>query len=395
MIKKNRSGIEILRVLPTTLAMLAMAGLLAACSSAPTREPPAAEPPAPAPAEPMPMPMAAPEPEPAPPSGFRPDYPDRYVVRKGDTLWDIAGKFLSDPWRWPEVWQINPEIRNPHLIYPGDVIVLYYVDGQPRLGIEGAVPPPPPPTTRNLPVVKWEPRVRVTNIESAIETIPRQHIGPYLTQPVVVPDEILEDAPYIVSSYEEHLAAGTGHLIYARGEFKPGQGLYYVVRFGERLRDPQSGEVIGRKLTYLGTASLLRDGDPSTLRVTNAVLEILQGDLLLPVDQEEISLNFLPRAPSKQVEGQVVSVVNGLDGFGQYQVVILNRGERDGLEAGSVLAIYHRGRRQRDVLAGEYYVTPDEKAGTLMVFKTYEKISYALVLEAYRGLKVLDTVRNP
>ncbi|HEB58216.1 MAG TPA: LysM peptidoglycan-binding domain-containing protein [Gammaproteobacteria bacterium] len=390
MIKKNISGIEILRILP----MLVLAALLGACSTPAPQEPPAAEP-APPPSEPMPMPMAAPEPEPAPPSGFRPDYPDRYVVKKGDTLWDISAHFLNDPWRWPEVWQINPSIRNPHLIYPGDVIVLYYVDGQPRLGLEGSLPPPPPPTTRNLPVEKWTPKIRYTNIESAIETIPRQHIGPYLTQPVVVPDEILERAPYIVSSYEGHLAAGTGHQIYARGDFEAGQGVYYIVRFGERLRDPVTDDVIGRKLTYVGTANLLRSGDPATLRVTNSVLEVLQGDLLLPVDQEEISLNFLPRAPSREINGHIVAVVNGLESIGQYQVVILNRGERDGLEAGSVLAIYHGGKRERDIFSNEYYITPDEKAGVLMVFKTYEGISYALVMEAYRTLRILDVVRNP
>jgi hypothetical protein len=191
MLNNKPTGMTLTRL----LSLFVLGSGLVACASAP-------EEPAP---EPEPIIMAAPEPEPAPPpppAVFKPDYPDRYVVVKGDTLWDIASRFLNDPWLWPQVWQINPKIRNPHLIYPGDVIVLYYVDGKPYLTLEGVAGVVPP---KEIETVKLSPKVRYESLEKAIDTIPRSAIGPFLYRPRVVSKEEIDNAPYIVSSYEEHL----------------------------------------------------------------------------------------------------------------------------------------------------------------------------------------------
>ena len=187
MLNNKPTGITLTRL----LSLFVLGSGLMACASAP-------EEPAP---EPEPIIMAAPEPEPAPPPPpppvFKPDYPDRYVVVKGDTLWDIASRFLNDPWLWPQVWQINPKIRNPHLIYPGDVVVLYYVDGKPYLTLEGVAGVVPP---KEIETVKLSPQIRYDSLEKAIDTIPRSAIGPFLYRPRVVSKEEIDDAPYIVSS---------------------------------------------------------------------------------------------------------------------------------------------------------------------------------------------------
>ncbi len=391
MIKKNPFRIELTGLVLST-AMLALGG----CAGAPEQAPPP-------PTEPVAAPAPAPAPEPPvmeaepapPPSPMRPDVPDRYVVKKGDTLWDIAARFLKDPWRWPEVWHINPEIRNPHLIYPGDVILLYEVDGKPYLTLEGAARVPPPAPAPSLPVVKLEPRVRYEPIEKAIETIPRSVIGPFLTRPVVVPERELELAPYVVSSQEDHLVSGTGARIYARGKFRDGVGTYYIVRIGDVLRDPESGDVLGRTVLYLATANLLSPGDPTTLKVTKAEKEIIVGDRLLPAPKEDLAFNFFPRPPEKPVDGRIVSVLNGVVMIGHYDIVVLNRGSRHGLAPGHVLAVYRGGQRARDIFTGDFYTTPDERGGLAMVFKAYEDISFAIIMEAYRALRVADLVRNP
>ena len=393
MIKKNLFRIELTGLVLST-AMLALGGCAGTPEEAPPPRPGPVAVPAPVP-EPETYTVEA-EPAPAPsPSPMRPDVPDRYVVKKGDTLWDIAARFLKDPWRWPEVWHINPEIRNPHLIYPGDVIVLYEVDGKPYLTLEGAAQVPPPAPAPSLPVVKLEPRVRYEPIERAIETIPRSAIAPFLTRPVVVPERELELAPYVVSSQEDHLVSGTGARLYARGKFKSGVGTYYVVRIGDVLRDPETGDILGRTVLYLATANLLSPGDPTTLKVTKAEKEIIVGDRLLPAPEEDLTFNFFPRPPEKPVDGRIVSVLNGVVMIGQYNVVVLNRGARDGLAPGHVLAVYRGGQRARDIFTGDFYITPDERGGLAMVFKTYDDLSFAIIMEAYRALRVADLVRNP
>ena len=389
MLNNKPTGMTLTRL----LSLFVLGSGLVACASAP-------EEPAP---EPEPVIMAAPEPEPAPPpppAVFKPDYPDRYVVVKGDTLWDIASRFLNDPWLWPQVWQINPKIRNPHLIYPGDVIVLYYVDGKPYLtleGVAGVVPPGVAPP-KDIETVKLSPQIRYDSLEKAIDTIPRSAIGPFLYRPRVVTKEEIENAPYIVSSYEEHLISGTGNRVYAKNITNDQIAQYGVIRPGGVYRDPDTNEVLGYEVIRVAAARVVRIDDPTTLTLVHAKREVLNGDLLLPSEEGELDFNFFPQPPRDAINGQIISVFDGLEQIGQYNVVVLNRGKRDGLVPGNVLAIYQAGKQVADPQgksSTSRVTLPDERAGVLMVFRTYEKVSYALVMRATRAIHVYDRVSNP
>jgi len=321
------------------------------------------------------------------------DYPDRYVVKKGDTLWDIAATFLKSPWLWPEVWNINPKIRNPHLIYPGDVIVLHYVDGKPFLTLEGAGGVLPPP--KGIETVKLSPKVHAEQLEVAITTIPRSAIDAFLYAHRVVGERELEGAPYIVSTFEQHLVAGPGHKIYVRRLTNPQTTGFQIVRPGGIYKHPETNEILGYEAINLGESNLIKVGKPSTLRVNRAYREILDGDYLLPLLKKRKAINFLPKAPTNKVKGYIISVINSVNDIGQNNVVVLTLGEREGIEEGDVLDIYQGGVVVRDRKANEPVKLPDEKAGLLMVFRVFDKVSYALVLEATRVLHVLDVVQNP
>jgi hypothetical protein len=386
MLNNKPTGMTLTRL----LSLFVLGSGLAACASAP-------EEPAP---EPEPIIMAAPEPEPEPapsppPPVIKPDYPDRYVVVKGDTLWDISSRFLNDPWLWPQVWQINPKIRNPHLIFPGDVIVLYYVDGKPYLTLEGVAGVVPP---KEIETVKLSPQVRYDSLEKAIDTVPRSAIGPFLYRPRVVSKEEIDNAPYIVSSYEEHLISGTGNRVYAKKVTNEAIAQYGVIRPGEVYRDPDTNEVLGYEVVRVAAARVVRGGDPATLTLVNAKREVLNGDLLLPSEEGELDFTFFPQPPRDAINGKIISVFDGVSQIGQYNVVVLNRGKRDGLVPGHVLAIYQAGKKVPDPqgAASTSWVTlPDERAGVLMVFRTYEKVSYALVMRATRAIHLYDRVTNP
>jgi len=321
------------------------------------------------------------------------DYPDRYVVRSGDTLWDISAKFLKSPWLWPEVWNINPKIRNPHLIYPGDVVVLHYVEGKPFLTLEGAGGVLPPP--KGIKTTKLSPRIYKTDLEKAITTIPRSAIDAFLYSHRVISENELDFAPYIATSFEQHLIAGPGHRIYVRRLGQPKVTGFQVVRPGEVYKHPRTNEVLGFEAINLGESQLVKVGKPSTLTVTRAYQEILDGDYLLPLQTDRNLLYFLPKAPKNKVKGYIISVINGVTEIGQNNVVVLSLGRREGMEQGDVLDIFHGGLEVRDSKANENVILPDEKAGTLMVFRVFDKASYALVLEATRPLHVLNMVQNP
>lgn len=325
-----------------------------------------------------------------------PDHPDEYVVVKGDTLWDISSRFLQDPWLWPEIWQINPAIRNPHLIYPGDIIRLEYIDGKPVLtvqrGDEGA----------GLPTVKLTPGARYSSLETAIPTIPVDAIRQFLLHPRIVTDEELEASPYIVATTEDHLISATGDKIYVRG-LDPDTDTYSynIVRKGKTYRDPANPKrVLGIEALDIADGDLVATGDPSTLVIQRANREVLKGDRALPQIEEEPDQHFIPRAPQERVEGQIISVLDGVSRIGRLQTVVLNRGRADGLEKGHVLAVYRTGERVRDTI-GDVKRTdrmvklPNERAGTLMIVRLFDNISYALVMEATRDLRILDTVENP
>jgi hypothetical protein len=317
---------------------------------------------------------------------LNPTHPDRYTVVQGDTLWDISGKFLSKPWQWPEIWQNNPQIRNPHLIYPGDVIALSYVNGEPRLQIET-------PSE-----VRLSPEVRVSPIARAVPLIPMNAIRQFLSRPRVVGKHELQEAPYIVDFAGEHIVGGIGDRIYVRAVEDDTNPAFTIFRQGQAYKDPISGDILGYEALYVADSQLERTGDPATLLLTRAEREVIIGDRLMPVEQEKIELYFKPRAPAQNIETHIISVLDGVSQIGQYQVVVIDKGTADGIETGHVLAIYQSGRPIRDIVSqrsGDTVVLPDEHAGLLMIFRPFERVSYALVMNAIRAIHVLDIAKTP
>jgi len=326
---------------------------------------------------------------------LNPSHPQRHVVVEGDTLWDISAQFLRDPWLWPEVWYANPQITNPHLIYPGDMISLVYVNGKPQLILQRAGTSSIP---SDIPVVKLSPSLRSEKLDRAIPTIPRDAIQQFLTRPLVVEKNELPLLPYIVESADEHLITGAGDRVYVRAIEDDGTKNFNIFRSGSAYRDPDSGEILGYEALYVGDGTVQQYGDPATLLLTRTTREASIGDRVRPVSNQDTFLHFLPHPPQEPVEGRIISVVDGVSQIGTYQVVVINRGDREGIDVGQVLAIYQAGRVIRDQVKKSLNAKiklPDELAGLLMVFRTFDKVSYALVMEATRPLHILDMVRNP
>ncbi len=325
---------------------------------------------------------------------LKPGHPDSYVVQKGDTLWGISGQFLAKPWLWPEVWRVNPQIENPHLIYPGDVIRLVYIDGQPALVLErgdaGRTYRASPSTAGKL-----SPEVRATPLETAIPAINLGAIQGFLVQNRVVEPRVLDAAPYVIEGEAGRIVLGGGDRVYARGAMPEGEAFNFV-RKGPLYVDPETREVLGQEATYIGLGRVVAaDADIGTVFVSGAREEVKVGDRLLPTEERKVESTFFPSAPKGTVNGLIISVFGGVTQVGQFDVVVLNRGEREGLEVGNVLAIYKRGGLVLDRIAKEKVRLPSERAGLLMVFRTFEKLSYGIVLETERPLAVDDEVKNP
>lgn len=390
MITNKHSGIYLIPVLLVTLVG-------PGCSMFKKEpEPPVTEY-TPPPEEQRAQPQAAVIEEPVPTATpIRPGVPERYTVKKGDTLWGIAGHFLNDPWLWPEVWHINQAIRNPHLIYPGDVILLTWVDGKPVLTLEGAEAVPTPSYARpDLRTEKLSPQARIEALDKAITTLPKDVIGPFLYRPFIISEDELDAAPYVVGNYGNKVIAGQGDRLYVRRLDGEEVVNFHVVRKGVPYRDPDTREILGYEAINLGEARLVRLGDPATLTLSKAYKEVLKGDYLIPEEVEAVDLNFFPRAPERDVAGRIISVSDGVAKIGQYNVVVINKGTDEGLQAGHVLEIHQAGEVVRDAYSRARIRLPEERAGYLMVFKPYERVSYALVMEAFRELKVLDYVYSP
>lgn len=311
------------------------------------------------------------------------DAPSEYTVQEGDTLWDIASTFLRDPWFWPEIWYVNPEIVNPHLIYPGDVLALVYIDGEPRV------------TTAQGSSYRLSPQARVTPLEEAITSIPFESISAFLAVGNVLEKREAEKLPYILEVRGDHLLASAGNQVYVRGTDGATPGTRYnVVTIGDPLRDPENNKVMGYHGMLIGEGTMRRGGDPATLEMTASTREANRGDRLIPA-AVDVPLNFYPKAPSTAIDGRIMAVIGGVSQIGQWQVIVINRGSSDGLAQGDVLTAYKYGETIRDRFGGGKVRLPDEQAGTIMVFKTYDEIAYGLVMEATEPLHVADAVRNP
>ncbi len=353
------------------------------------------------------------------------DHPDRYVVQKGDTLWDISKRFLQDPWRWASVWTINDQIKNPHLIYPGDVILLTYVDGKPQLSVqreEKLAPAPAAPAAAEVPqadvepvvtpttaieepagetpsgmkVVKLRPRTHAESISAAIPTISPNAIVPFLTEPLVVGRSELDRAGYVTIGLDDRVALGDGSQFYARGLKKNSSTEYYqVFRQGAALKHPDTGETLAYEAQYLGDARVLEAGDPAKLVVTRVKQEILPTDRLLAAPEKAALPYYFPRAPDRNVKGRILVAVNGLREFGPNTIVAISLGKREGMEEGHVLRIMRHVGVSKDPVTKRMYKLPDEETGLLMVFRVFDKVSYALIMDANRPVHIYDALRTP
>ena len=325
---------------------------------------------------------------------LKPDHPESYTVVKGDTLWDISGKFLTKPWLWPELWRANPQIENPHLIYPGDVIRLVYIEGKPALivdrGEAGKTYRASPSSSEKL-----EPKIRVTPLETPIPAINLGAIQGFLVQNRVVAPAILDDAPYVIQGESDRLVVGGGDRVYVRGKLQDSQS-YSFVRKGPLYHDPVTNEVLGQEATYIGLGRVVgQENDIATVYVSSSREEVQIGDRVLPTEERSVEATFFPSAPKDEVDGEIIAVTNGVTQVGQFDVVVIDRGERNGLVDGNVLAIYKKGALTRDRIANQTVQLPSERAGLMMVFRVFDKLSYALVLATERPLAVFDEVKNP
>jgi hypothetical protein len=331
--------------------------------------------------------------------------PLRYVVQKGDTLWGIANKFLKDSWQWPELWYVNAKVKNPHLIYPGDELYLYYVDGAPRLarvgeGEPGGTAGPGPDTGPALPPGgegAMTPHVRETPLDQAIYSIPLESIRAFLRGPRMVDDDLLDDAPYLIGFQTKKLLGGSDDIAYALEVEDKSITQYQVVRRGEPYRDPDDNDVIGYEVKPVGDAEVRVFGDPSTIYLRRSTIEARSGDYLLPMEQDPLETRFIPHAPAKAIGGKIISVHDGFSQIGQYQIIAINRGTEHGMEPGHVLSVMQAGREAKDPYSfiGYKVTLPDVKAGTAMVFKTMPRMSYALILSATQAIHLQDKVEKP
>lgn len=388
------------------------------------------------------------------------DHPDTYTVVRGDTLWDISARFLREPWRWPEIWEVNPQIDNPHLIYPGDVISLVYRDGRPVLAVD---------RDAGSRYVRLSPEVRSYPRDEAIPAIPMEYLQPFLSRPLVVTEREMDAWPYVVSSADQRMIAGSGMKIYVRGLSEDNRQRYSIYRKGPAYVMPDdvqkqrrtltthtkysdrrvAGEVLGYQALYVGEARIERGGDPATAMITSSEREVLVGDRLIPESPQGRSGDFIPSTPAAEIDGRIISVIDGVSEVGNYQIVVVSAGIEQGLESGDVLAVHQTGKMVRDTVAAEmraaaskedrlefkyedvspvdsllsniandlrdtkrdfdsymgYFGQPQRKAelvelpaeyaGVVLVFRTFDKLSYALVMDTERPIHIYDRVTNP
>jgi hypothetical protein len=323
--------------------------------------------------------------------------PDRYTVKSGDTLWGISSLYLTSPWRWPELWGMNKQqIHNPHLIYPGQNLVLIKGDGRARLQVaDGRFPGGPGD------VVKLSPQVRDIGNDNlaAISSIPNNLIEPFLSQPLVVSASDLDKYPRIVATPESHVYLGRGDTAYARGITDDAVENYHVFRPTKPLFDPDDVDhkkPIAYESKFLGSAKIAKRGEVTTVRITDSREEIGVGDRLLPITREDL-VRYVPHRPDRAVDGRIISIYSGEDVVGSNGIVTLNRGARDGLEIGTVLALLQTGATLRDTTVAhkEYIKLPDERIGEMFVFRVFDTISYGLILRTTDAVKLGDRFTSP
>jgi len=338
---------------------------------------------------------------------YEPEHPQTYIVQEGDTLWDISSVFLQDPWYWPEIWFKNPQVENPHLIYPGDTLAIIYVGGEARVqvltrGEDGTVQTQtqtPTQTASGLQVVKVSPRVRSKSIDATIPSIPIESIRHLLERPIIVDEDTLNKSAYVLSSLDNHLINSINDKLYVRKlDTSSGNGRYHIYRPSRALFDPITNELLGYEAIYVGESKLLLRGDPASVRVTNSEREILRNDRVMPMDNTNFERDFFPKPPSSEVSGEIVSLLDAISKSGAFQTIAINLGNRDGVESGNILSILRNGSVIADKTETDpnfMVKLPDEKIGMAMVIRSFEKMSYALIMEADMPISVNDFVESP
>ena len=332
------------------------------------------------------------------------DAPDQYTVKTGDTLWDISKVFLRDPWYWPEIWYVNPQVENPHLIYPGDVLKLVYIDGQPRvtLGDRGGA-------VESGGGKRLSPSVRREPLSQAVTAIPYDVIASFMGRPTLLDADQVKSAPYVVAMRDGHVIGAVGNEIYAKGiGDAAADARYSIIHVEEKLYDPETRDLLGYSGMYVGSGPVATTGDPAKILLTDSTREALQGDKLFP-ESVDVNVDFVPHAPASDIDARVIAVRSHTV-MGQYQVVALNRGQSAGLEPGHVLAISQLGGVVRDSYSkggmrattsstsrgrGTPVQLPDERIGLAMVFKAFDRMSYALVMETTHEIRQGDLAKNP
>ena len=311
---------------------------------------------------------------------LRRDAPLHYTVKPGDTLWGIANYYLSDAWQWPQLWYTNGQIKNPHLIYPGEILTLVMVNGHPRL---------------TLAEDRLHPRIRELPLDQAIPAIPIDAVREFLRGPRLVTKAEAEKAPYVVEFADESLIAGQNNNIYVKNLPDNGINSWSLVKVGSAYTDPDTHEVLGYEAIPTGEAELREYGKPAEMRLTRSPQEVEIGNRLLPLEAESFKADFYPHPPAVPVDGRILSVYGGLTQIAQYDVVAINRGSRDGLDPGTMLGIYQPGQKVPDPYGDGKVQLPDQKAGLLMVFKVTPRLSYGLVLKETRASHINDKVHSP
>lgn len=316
---------------------------------------------------------------------LNPSHPVRYEVVPGDTLWDIAGRFLAKPWEWPSVWQRNPQVANPDLIYPGDILELAEVGGRTRIRL--AEPSE----------IRLSPRIRIDPTPPAIPTIRMAAIRPFLTTPRVLTEDEKTSSPDIIGLADGRILGGEGDLVYVRSLLTRMPDSFTVVRPGQPYKDADTAELLGYEGLYVADAQLLSPGDPATVQLLRGEREAWIGDRVLPMRPEATGLYVHPHVTARPVRGHIISVLEGVYDIGQYHVVAIDRGSSNGIEVGHVFDIVQKGSEIREVYSqfGAKVFSPEQQAGSLMVFRVFHRVSFGLVLHATRALHVLDIIQTP
>jgi len=339
------------------------------------------------------------------PLTLKPEAPDRYVVVPGDTLWGISERYTDSPWRWPELWNMNKEqIQNPHLIYPGYVILLDRAKGTLTIARPGTEPGTRPGAAPGTGAgARLSPRVRAEPLPpEEIPSIPASVIEPFLTRPLVIEPDGLDRAPTIVATQHDSVLLSAGNTAYVRGIAGSVEESWYVYRRGGPLVDPDTNQTLAYEAIYLGTARVTRPGDPATVVLTSAVQEVGAGDKLVAATVVQ-PINYAPHSPATFLKGRVMSIYGGLGKVGEagpLSVITINRGRADGLEVGHVLALYALGGTVRDTskprgAPDAFIKLPEERSGLSFVFRVFDRVSYALVMHATRPVSPLDVVQTP